>query len=156
MDWDDVRTFLAIARARSLSGAARALGVRQSTMSRRLEALELRAGARLRPACPPPCPLNRSAAACLHVPSAACGCPSTPAAPLAFPPAENATSGSSISDLLANRSNTRIVFQAAVAAGLAETLSGAPLPTRMGGSAERFARASKECLRCMTVYPRGN
>ena len=47
MDWDDVRTFLAIARARSLSGAARALGVRQSTMSRRLEALELRAGARL-------------------------------------------------------------------------------------------------------------
>lgn len=47
MDWDDVRTFLAIARARTLSGAARALGVRQSTMSRRLEALERRAGARL-------------------------------------------------------------------------------------------------------------
>ncbi|WP_214647741.1 LysR family transcriptional regulator [Novosphingobium aerophilum] len=47
MDWDDVRSFLAIARARSLSGAARELGVRQSTMSRRLEALELRAGARL-------------------------------------------------------------------------------------------------------------
>ncbi|HOB15411.1 MAG TPA: LysR family transcriptional regulator, partial [Novosphingobium sp.] len=33
MDWDDVRSFLAIARARSLSGAARDLGVRQSTMS---------------------------------------------------------------------------------------------------------------------------
>lgn len=47
MDWDDVRSFLAIARARSLSGAARALGVRQSTMSRRLDALEAKAGARL-------------------------------------------------------------------------------------------------------------
>lgn len=47
MDWDDVRSFLAIARARSLSGAARELGVRQSTMSRRLEALEAKAGARL-------------------------------------------------------------------------------------------------------------
>lgn len=47
MDWDDIRTFLAIARARSLSGAARTLGLRQSTMSRRLEALEQRAGARL-------------------------------------------------------------------------------------------------------------
>lgn len=47
MDWDDVRSFLAIARARSLSGAARDLGVTQSTMSRRLEALEARAGARL-------------------------------------------------------------------------------------------------------------
>lgn len=47
MDWDDVRSFLAIARARTLSGAARELGVRQSTMSRRLEALEARAGARL-------------------------------------------------------------------------------------------------------------
>lgn len=47
MDWDDVRSFLAIARARSLSGAARDLGVRQSTMSRRLDGLEARAGARL-------------------------------------------------------------------------------------------------------------
>jgi DNA-binding transcriptional LysR family regulator len=47
MDWDDVRSFLAIARMRTLSGAARSLGVRQSTMSRRLEALEARAGARL-------------------------------------------------------------------------------------------------------------
>jgi DNA-binding transcriptional LysR family regulator len=47
MDWDDVQSFLAIARARSLSGAARDLGVRQSTMSRRLEALEGKAGARL-------------------------------------------------------------------------------------------------------------
>lgn len=47
MDWDDVRSFLAIARARTLSGAARELGVRQSTMSRRLEALESKAGAQL-------------------------------------------------------------------------------------------------------------
>ena len=47
MDWDDIRTFLAIARSRTLSGAARSLGVRQSTMSRRLAALEVRAGARL-------------------------------------------------------------------------------------------------------------
>ena len=47
MDWDDLHSFLAIARARSLSGAARSLGVRQSTLSRRLAALEQRAGARL-------------------------------------------------------------------------------------------------------------
>lgn len=47
MDWDDVRNFLAIARSRSLSGAARELGVRQSTMSRRLEHMEATAGARL-------------------------------------------------------------------------------------------------------------
>ncbi|WP_206239093.1 LysR family transcriptional regulator [Novosphingobium terrae] len=47
MDWEDVRSFLAIARMRTLSGAARSLGVRQSTMSRRLSALEQRAGARL-------------------------------------------------------------------------------------------------------------
>ena len=47
MDWDDVHSFLAIARARSLSGAARELGVQQSTMSRRLDGLEARAGARL-------------------------------------------------------------------------------------------------------------
>ena len=47
MDWDDVRSFLAIARARSLSGAARDLGLRQSTMSRRLAAIEAKTGARL-------------------------------------------------------------------------------------------------------------
>lgn len=47
MDWDDVRTFLAIARERTLSGAARVLGVQQSTMSRRLAAMEAGAGARL-------------------------------------------------------------------------------------------------------------
>ncbi|NBC38149.1 LysR family transcriptional regulator [Novosphingobium sp. FSY-8] len=47
MDWDDLRSFLAIARQRSLSGAARELGLRQSTMSRRLAALEAKSGARL-------------------------------------------------------------------------------------------------------------
>jgi len=47
MDWDDLRTFLAIARHRTLTGAARALGVTQPTMGRRLTALEERVGARL-------------------------------------------------------------------------------------------------------------
>lgn len=47
MDWDDLRSFLAIARHGTLSAAARALGVRQTTMGRRLAALEARMGARL-------------------------------------------------------------------------------------------------------------
>src|SRR5690242_9608919 len=47
MDWDDLQSFLAIARHGSLSAAARALKVTQSTMSRRLEGLEARMGARL-------------------------------------------------------------------------------------------------------------
>jgi DNA-binding transcriptional LysR family regulator len=47
LDWDDLKTFLMIARHHSLSGAARALGVQQPTMGRRLEALEQRAGAKL-------------------------------------------------------------------------------------------------------------
>ncbi|OYV85089.1 MAG: hypothetical protein B7Z64_06340, partial [Acidiphilium sp. 21-68-69] len=38
MDWDDLRSFLAIAREGTLSAAARRLGVRQSTMGRRLAA----------------------------------------------------------------------------------------------------------------------
>lgn len=46
-DWDDLRYFLAIARHGTLSGAARTLAVQQSTMSRRLDALEQRAGAQL-------------------------------------------------------------------------------------------------------------
>lgn len=46
-DWDDLRTFLAISRHGTLSAAARALGVHQPTMGRRLAALEARAGARL-------------------------------------------------------------------------------------------------------------
>lgn len=47
MDWDDLRTFLAVARHGTLSAAARALGVTQPTMGRRLAAMEERTGARL-------------------------------------------------------------------------------------------------------------
>jgi DNA-binding transcriptional LysR family regulator len=46
-DWDDVRVFLALWRARSLGQAARRLGVDISTASRRLVALEEQLGARL-------------------------------------------------------------------------------------------------------------
>lgn len=47
VDWNDLRSFLAIAREGTLSAAARRLGVRQSTMGRRLAALEAKAGVRL-------------------------------------------------------------------------------------------------------------
>lgn len=47
MNWDDLRFFLAIARAGSLTAAARQLKVNQSTVSRRLAAMERRLGARL-------------------------------------------------------------------------------------------------------------
>ncbi len=47
MDWDDLRIFLAIARAGSLSGAAEALGVNHSTVFRRLQGFEDRLGVRL-------------------------------------------------------------------------------------------------------------
>jgi DNA-binding transcriptional LysR family regulator len=46
-DWDDFRIFLAVARAGSLSGAARTLGVTHSTVFRRIGAFEARLGARL-------------------------------------------------------------------------------------------------------------
>ncbi|TIQ34277.1 MAG: LysR family transcriptional regulator [Mesorhizobium sp.] len=46
-DWNDLRYFLAAARAGTLSGAARALGVRHTTISRRLAALEAALGASL-------------------------------------------------------------------------------------------------------------
>lgn len=46
-DWDELRSFLAVARHGSLGGAARALGVNHSTMFRRLNALEGRLGVRL-------------------------------------------------------------------------------------------------------------
>ncbi len=45
--WDDLRYLLAIERAGTLSGAARALGCNQSTMTRRLAALHDRLGERL-------------------------------------------------------------------------------------------------------------
>ena len=47
MDWDDLRTFLAVARTGSLTEAARSLGVSYSTVSRRLAGLEEGLGARL-------------------------------------------------------------------------------------------------------------
>jgi DNA-binding transcriptional LysR family regulator len=45
--WDDVRFFLAVARAGSLSGAARALGVGHVTAGRRIAVLEKRLGVTL-------------------------------------------------------------------------------------------------------------
>ncbi|MEI7712066.1 MAG: LysR family transcriptional regulator [Rhodospirillales bacterium] len=47
LPWDDLQTFLAIARHSTLSAAARVLGVQQTTMGRRLIGLEERAGAKL-------------------------------------------------------------------------------------------------------------
>ena len=52
VDWDDLRYALAIARARTLSGAAESLGVSHTTVGRRLRALEERLGARLFDATP--------------------------------------------------------------------------------------------------------
>jgi molybdate transport repressor ModE-like protein len=46
-DWNDVRYFLAVARTGTLSGAARALGVRHTTVSRRVAALEQALGVSL-------------------------------------------------------------------------------------------------------------
>ncbi len=40
VDWDDLRIFLAAVRAKTLAGAARALGVEHTTVGRRLTALE--------------------------------------------------------------------------------------------------------------------
>src|SRR5689334_18602502 len=45
--WDDVRFFLAVTRAGSLSGAARALGVGHVTVGRRLALLEKQLGVTL-------------------------------------------------------------------------------------------------------------
>jgi DNA-binding transcriptional LysR family regulator len=45
--WDDLRVFLAVHRARSHAGAARALQVASTTVGRRLAALEAAVGARL-------------------------------------------------------------------------------------------------------------
>ena len=47
LEWDDLQSFLALARHGSLSAAARALGVQQSTMGRRLAAMETRTGTSL-------------------------------------------------------------------------------------------------------------
>jgi DNA-binding transcriptional LysR family regulator len=47
MNWDDVRIFLAVARAGQILGAARRLGLNHATVSRRVAALEEALGARL-------------------------------------------------------------------------------------------------------------
>ena len=47
VSWDDYRTVLAVSSARSLAGAAELLAVNQSTVFRRLGAMEERLGARL-------------------------------------------------------------------------------------------------------------
>ncbi|MBM2576077.1 LysR family transcriptional regulator [Jannaschia sp. Os4] len=47
LDWDGVQTLIAVARARSVRGAAGALGVHHTTVGRRIDALEARIGARL-------------------------------------------------------------------------------------------------------------
>ena len=47
MNWDDLRTALAVRRGGTLSAAARALGINQTTAARRLDRLERQLGARL-------------------------------------------------------------------------------------------------------------
>ncbi|HKA89410.1 MAG TPA: LysR family transcriptional regulator, partial [Haliangiales bacterium] len=47
LDWTDLRYLLAVDRARTYTGAARALGVNQSTVTRRIAALHAALGARL-------------------------------------------------------------------------------------------------------------
>jgi DNA-binding transcriptional LysR family regulator len=46
-DWNDLRLFLAVTRARSIVGAAKTLGIDHSTVFRRLNALEKKVGVRL-------------------------------------------------------------------------------------------------------------
>ena len=47
LDWEDVRVFAVLARAGSLSAAARVMGVTHATVSRRVRSLEARLGGRL-------------------------------------------------------------------------------------------------------------
>ena len=47
MNWDDVRIFLAVARAGQILGAARRLELNHATVSRRIAALEEALGAKL-------------------------------------------------------------------------------------------------------------
>lgn len=46
-DWDDLKVFLAVARAGTLRGAAEASGANHTTLTRRLSILEDRIGSRL-------------------------------------------------------------------------------------------------------------
>src|SRR4051812_33155253 len=47
LDWDDLRYFLEAARAQTLAGAARNLGIEHTTIGRRLGSLERALGASL-------------------------------------------------------------------------------------------------------------
>ena len=47
LNWDDLRVFLAVARAGSISAGAKQLGVQHSTVSRRIRKLEHDLGVRL-------------------------------------------------------------------------------------------------------------
>ncbi len=47
LDWDDLRHFLAVLRAGSLAGASKVLGIHPTTVGRKIEALETRAGTAL-------------------------------------------------------------------------------------------------------------
>ena len=47
IDWDDLRYFLAVQRAKTLAGASARLGINATTVGRRLAALEEQVGARL-------------------------------------------------------------------------------------------------------------
>ena len=47
LNWDDLRYFLALAREQRVSAAGRSLGVKHTTVARRVEALEAHLGARL-------------------------------------------------------------------------------------------------------------
>lgn len=57
-DWDDLRYFLAVAHAASTTAAAKALGVNQSTVQRRLAMLEERIGHKLIERHPTGCQLS--------------------------------------------------------------------------------------------------
>jgi DNA-binding transcriptional LysR family regulator len=47
LNWDDLRYYLALAQERRLSAAGRALGVKHTTVARRIDALEAQLGTRL-------------------------------------------------------------------------------------------------------------
>ncbi|MFZ8959481.1 MAG: LysR family transcriptional regulator, partial [Paracoccaceae bacterium] len=47
MNWDDMRIFLAVARAESLTGAGKTLRLDAATIGRRIARLEVRLGAEL-------------------------------------------------------------------------------------------------------------
>ena len=53
MDWDNVRVFLAVARAGQFVAAAKRLRLDHATVSRRVAALEAALGARLFDGAPP-------------------------------------------------------------------------------------------------------